>query len=91
MNIEIIGAESLGVCGLSCAVEVKDRKSVIDPGLALGYHRYRLLPNPAQVAIGEQVRRKILTALRDATDAVMSHFHDDHVPLPKANTYQLKA
>jgi len=57
VHIEILGAESLGVRGLSCVVDVEDRKIVIDPGLALGYHRYGLLPHPAQVAVGEQVRR----------------------------------
>jgi len=91
MHIEILGAESLGVRGLSCVVEVKGRKIVIDPGLALGYRRYGLLPHPAQVAVGEQVRRKIIADLKDATDVVMSHFHGDHVPLPNANPYQLKA
>jgi predicted metallo-beta-lactamase superfamily hydrolase len=79
------------VRGLSCVVEVKERKIVIDPGLALGYRRYGLLPHPAQVAVGEQVRRKIVAALEDATDVVMSHFHGDHVPLPDANPFQLKA
>jgi predicted metallo-beta-lactamase superfamily hydrolase len=91
MRIEILGAESLGVRGLSCVVKVEDHKIVIDPGLALGYQRHGLLPHPAQVAIGEQVRRRILAELKDATDVVMSHFHGDHVPLPNANPYQLKA
>ena len=48
MYIEILGAESLGVRGLSCVVGVNDRKIVIDPGLALGYRRHGLLPHPAQ-------------------------------------------
>jgi predicted metallo-beta-lactamase superfamily hydrolase len=91
INIKILGTESLGVRGLSCVVEVENRKIVIDPGLALGYHRYGLLPHPAKVAVGEQVRQGILAELKDATDVVMSHFHGDHVPLPDANPYQLKA
>jgi predicted metallo-beta-lactamase superfamily hydrolase len=91
VNIKILRTESLGVRGLSCVVGVEHRKIVIDPGLALGYHRYGLLPHPAQVAVGEQVRRRILAELNDATDVVMSHFHGDHVPLPNANPYQLKA
>jgi len=37
------------------------------------------------------VRRRILAELKDATDVVMSHFHGDHVPLPNANPYQLRA
>ena len=91
MHIEILGTESLGVRGLSCVVDVRDRKIVIDPGLALGYQRHGLLPHPAQVAVGEHVRRRIIRALKDATDVVMSHLHGDHVPLPDANPYQLKA
>ncbi len=91
MEIEILGTESLGVRGLSCVVKLDDRKIVIDPGLALGYRRAGLLPHPAQVAVGEEVRRRILAALEGATDVVMSHFHGDHVPLPDANPYQLKA
>jgi predicted metallo-beta-lactamase superfamily hydrolase len=72
-------------------VETCDRKIVIDPGLALGYQRHGLLPHPAQVAVGEQVRQLIVSALEAATDVVMSHFHGDHVPLPDANPYQLQA
>jgi predicted metallo-beta-lactamase superfamily hydrolase len=91
MYIRILGTESLGVRGLCCAVKVENRKIVIDPGLALGYRRHGLLPHPAQVAVGEQMRRRILAELKDATDVVMSHFHGDHIPLPNANPYQLKA
>ena len=91
MNLKILGTESLGVRGLSCVVEARDRKIVIDPGLALGFHRYGLFPHPAQVAVGEQIRQDILAELEDATDVVLSHFHGDHVPLPDANPYQLKA
>jgi predicted metallo-beta-lactamase superfamily hydrolase len=91
MHIDILGTESLGVRGLCCVVETQNRKIVIDPGLALGYQRDGLLPHPVQVAVGEQVRRRIIGALEDATDVVMSHFHGDHVPLPDANPYQLQA
>ncbi len=91
MHIEILGAESLGVRGLCCVVVTGERKIVIDPGLALGYRRDGYLPHPAQVAVGEQVRERIIAALEDATDVVMSHFHGDHVPLPDANPYQLQA
>jgi hypothetical protein len=41
--------------------------------------------------VGAGVRRRILAELEDATDVVMSHFHGDHIPLPKANPYQLSA
>lgn len=91
MQITVLGAESLGVRGLSCMVEVQDRRIVIDPGLALGYRRHGLLPHPLQVAVGESIRRRIVAQLREASDVVISHFHGDHMPLPDANPYQLQA
>ncbi len=91
MQIEILGTESLGVRGLCCVVKTDGRTIVFDPGVALGYQRGGLLPHPLQVAVGEGVRRDIEAALKDATDVVISHFHGDHMPLPDANPYQLKA
>ena len=91
MHITIIGTESLGVRGLSCMVEIEDRRIAIDPGMALGYRRHGLLPHPAQVAVGEQTRQRIAAALRSATDVVVSHYHGDHVPLVDANPYQIEA
>ncbi len=89
MGLEIIGAESMGVRGLCCLITLRNRRIVIDPGVALGYRRHGLLPHPLQVAAGRRVRDKILYALKNATDVVFSHFHGDHVPLENANPYQL--
>ncbi|NDY72402.1 hypothetical protein DO021_12080 [Desulfobacter hydrogenophilus] len=91
MNIDIIGAESLGVRGLCCFVTVGEQKILIDPGIALGFLRKRQAPHPAQVAVGEVIRKKIIQAWGVATDIVFSHFHGDHVPLVDANPYQLDA
>ena len=91
MRIEIVGTESLGVRGLCCKVETRKRKILIDPGIALGYNRYGLLPHPFQVAVGTVVRERIISALTSATDVVISHYHGDHIPLVDANPYQLKA
>lgn len=91
MHIEILGTESLGVRGLCCLVRAGGRTIVFDPGVALGYRRHGLLPHPAQVAVGEQIREEIVSAVRDATDVVISHFHGDHMPLVEANPYQLPA
>lgn len=91
MEITILGTESLGARGLSCMVEIANRKILIDPGMALGYRRHGLLPHPMQVAVGEQISQRILTALSDATDVVISHYHGDHVPLVDANPYQIDA
>ena len=80
MKIEIVGAESLGVRGLCCFVTTKNQKIVIDPGIALGYTRYKLLPHPFQVAVDEKIQKKIIKKYSEATDIVISHFHGDHVP-----------
>jgi hypothetical protein len=89
MKIRILGTESLGVRGLSCVVEVENRKIVIDPGIALGYNRHGLLPHPVQIGVGQIIRSKIIHELKDATDIVISHLHGDHIPLFDANPYQL--
>jgi len=91
VRIKIVGAESLGVRGLCCVVETKDRKIVIDPGVALGYRRHGLLPHPVQVAVAEKVKVAIEKALDDATDVVISHYHGEHHPMVNANPYQLSA
>ena len=89
MKIEILGAESLGVRGLCCFVKTDNQKILIDPGIALGYTRYKLLPHPFQVAVDEKIQKKIIEAWAEATDIVISHFHGDHIPLVNANPYQL--
>ncbi|WP_319573915.1 hypothetical protein [uncultured Desulfobacter sp.] len=91
MKIDIIGAESLGVRGLCCFVTVGEQNILIDPGVALGFLRHGQAPHPAQIAVGEVIRRKIIQAWELATDIVFSHFHGDHVPLVDANPYQLDA
>jgi len=89
MKIKILGTESLGVRGLSCVVELNERKIVIDPGIALGWRRYGFLPHPFQIAIGAGIREKIIQELKEATDVVFSHFDGDHCPLCNPNPYQL--
>jgi predicted metallo-beta-lactamase superfamily hydrolase len=91
VQIEILGAESLGVRSLCCVVKTKDRKVLIDPGVALGFRRHGLLPHPVQVAASERTRKLIEKALENATDVVISHYHGDHHPLADANPYQLSA
>jgi predicted metallo-beta-lactamase superfamily hydrolase len=89
MQIKILGAESLGVRSLCTVVMTRDRKIVIDPGVALGFRRHGLLPHPAQVIASERTKKLIEEALEDATDIVISHYHGDHHPLVDANPYQL--
>lgn len=89
MRITVFGAESLGVRGLSCSVELKGRKIFIDPGIALGWSRRGLHPHPFQVAVGAGIRERIAAELGECTDVVFSHFHGDHCPLHEPNPYQL--
>ncbi len=89
VHIEILGAESLGVRSLACVVETRERRIVIDPGVALGYRRHGLLPHPVQAAASEAVKTAIERALESATDVVISHYHGDHHPMVNANPYQL--
>ena len=89
MQIEILGTESLGVRGLCCVVSTEGQRVLIDPGVALGYIRFKLLPHPLQVAVDERIQEHIVDAWAEATDIVISHFHGDHAPLADANPYQL--
>jgi len=89
LDIEILGTESLGVRGLCCFVQTKNRKILIDPGISLGYIRHKLLPHPLQIAVDEKIQKKIIKRWRESTDIVISHFHGDHIPLTDANPYQL--
>ena len=88
MKIEILATESLGVRGLCCLVTAESQRVLIDPGIALGYTRYRLLPHPLQVAVDERIQDRMVEAWSEATDIVISHFHGDHTPLADANPYQ---
>ena len=79
----------MGVRSLCCFVKTKRRKILIDPGIALGYLRHKLLPHPFQIAVDEKITKKIIKRWNEATDIVISHFHGDHIPLKDANPYQL--
>ena len=89
MEITLLGTESLGVRGLCCLVTTGNRRILFDPGVALGYLRHGQLPHPCQVALGDAVRKRILSECSKATDVVISHYHGDHVPLADANPYQI--
>ncbi|MFO8089065.1 MAG: MBL fold metallo-hydrolase [Desulfatiglandaceae bacterium] len=89
MQIEIISTESLGARGMCTMVKTKSRRILIDPGIALGLVRHGLLPHPCQISRGAELREKIVVALMQATDVILSHYHGDHIPLEAANPYQL--
>lgn len=89
MEIRILAGESLGVRGLATVVSLKNRKILIDPGIALGWMRHGFLPHPFQVAVGFEIRKRLVRELAEATDVVFSHFDGDHCPLAAPNPYQL--
>ncbi|MCE4615191.1 MAG: hypothetical protein F7B60_06660 [Desulfurococcales archaeon] len=85
----MIGSESLGVRGLSCFIEHRGVKVLIDPGVALGFTRWGLHPHPIQAVAGDEVRNQIKEVWRSTNYVVLSHMHGDHVPLYNANPFQL--
>jgi len=89
VRIKVLGTESLGVRGLSCFIEYRGVKVVIDPGVALGFSRYGLHPHPIQALTGYCVRGELLNSLLSTDYVVISHLHGDHVPLVNANPFQL--
>ncbi len=89
MEIRFLGAESLGVRSLSLFIDLGARKIVIDPGVALGFYRRGLHPHPLQAVFSEIAKVRIVKALRSASDVVVTHLHGDHVPLYRANPFQL--
>jgi len=89
VRIEILGSETLGVRGLSCFIRIGGVKTLIDPGLALGYTRYGLHPHPLQAVYGDITKHEIVKSWEKATDIILSHLHGDHIPLPNPNPFQL--
>ncbi|HDR73857.1 MAG TPA: MBL fold metallo-hydrolase [Methanoculleus sp.] len=88
MEITVLGCESMGARSLAVMVRTNDRCIVIDPGVALGMLRGGLAPHPLEIAAAEATRTRILDALADATDVVVTHYHGDHVPLASPSPYQ---
>ncbi|NPA98798.1 MAG: MBL fold metallo-hydrolase [Crenarchaeota archaeon] len=89
MEIELLGTESLGVRGLSCYIDTGSHRILIDPGVALGYTRWKLHPHPLQALMGDIIRAKITMYWKKADYIVLTHMHGDHVPLYNANPFQL--
>ncbi len=91
MRIQLLAAESLGARSLSCVIHTKERKIAIDPGIALDKQRFGLPPHPMQINIANMLRKNIIKSINGCTDIVLSHFHGDHIPMPKPDQYQLSA
>ena len=89
VKVLMLGSESLGVRGLSCFLEYRGIKVLIDPGVALGFTRWGLHPHPIQAVAGDEVRKKIKRLWKNTDYVILTHMHGDHVPLYNANPFQL--
>jgi len=89
MEINIIGAESLGVRSMACLVRTGARLILIDPGVALAPRRFGFPPHPGEIKRAALIRQQILNHLPQITDIIISHFHGDHTPLKKPDPFQI--
>jgi len=89
VKVLMLGSESQGVRGLSCFLEYRGIKVLVDPGVALGFTRWGLHPHPIQAVAGDEVRKNIGTLWQNTDYVILTHMHGDHVPLYNANPFQL--
>ncbi|MCD6461407.1 MAG: hypothetical protein J7L61_01535 [Thermoplasmata archaeon] len=78
MEIEVLGADSLGVRSMCIRAVGKEGSVVIDPGAALGPYRFGLPPSPAEERRLEETRKAIERAVSLSDAVVVSHYHYDH-------------
>lgn len=70
-------------------VELRNRRVLIDPGVALVPFQFKLSPHKVEIERAAKIREIILTEVELATDVVISHFYGDHVPLYYPDSVQL--
>lgn len=78
MEVEILGADSLGVRSMCCRVKTNATEILLDPGVALGPQRFQLPPHPLEIEAAANVSAQITAAAGKANIIVISHFHHDH-------------
>jgi len=78
MEVEIIGAESLGVRSMCCLVRTGSTGILIDPGLSLAPRRFGLPPHPLEIEAAAEVSGRINAAAASARLVVITHYHHDH-------------
>lgn len=88
VRLRVVGAESLGVRGLSCFVDLDGFSVLVDPGVALGFSRFGLHPHPLQAVFSELCKVRLASCWLRASCVVITHLHGDHVPLFDANPFQ---
>ncbi|MBL8898651.1 MAG: MBL fold metallo-hydrolase [Planctomycetes bacterium] len=78
MQIEILGAESMGVRSLATFVRAGEHAFLIDPGVSLAPMRHAHPPHPLELAALLEVREAIQRRAEEADAIVVSHYHHDH-------------
>jgi predicted metallo-beta-lactamase superfamily hydrolase len=78
MDVEIIGAESLGVRSMCCIVRAGSIGYLIDPGVSLAPRRFGLAPHPAEIDAARQVSARISEGSASCEIIIITHYHHDH-------------
>lgn len=78
MQIEILGADSIGVRSLATFVRTETGGILIDPGVSVAPRRDGLPPHPVELEALRRVRDEIQTRAAQAAAIVITHFHHDH-------------
>ncbi|MFH1220258.1 MAG: MBL fold metallo-hydrolase [Candidatus Eisenbacteria bacterium] len=78
MQIEILGADSLGCRSLATLVTTSKTRILIDPGVSVCPKRDGLPPHRLELEALVEVRARIQARAREAQAIVITHFHHDH-------------
>jgi uncharacterized protein len=78
MDVEIIGAESLGVRSMCCIVRAGSVGYLIDPGVSLAPRRFGLAPHPMEIDAARLVSASISERAASCDIIIITHYHHDH-------------
>ena len=78
MNIEILGADSMGARSMATFIEAGGHCILIDPSVALGPRRYGLPPHRLELEAKDAIWRLIEERAKVAEFIVITHYHYDH-------------
>jgi predicted metallo-beta-lactamase superfamily hydrolase len=78
MDVEIIGADSLGVRSMCCLVRAESIGYLIDPGVSLAPRRFGLAPHPVEIEAAGRVSARINESAASSDIIIITHYHHDH-------------
>ncbi len=78
MQVEILGADSLGVRSLATFVRTSSKRILIDPGVSVCPRRFGLPPHQLELQALRKVRNAIIERAQEADIIIITHFHHDH-------------